>query len=143
VCGAAANLDGCAPDLDPVVAGIQEFEAEFSGAERRRDLEDEARVRQAEAAAVAFLHVLMRQAEDAEVRAAGADGADIGEDSFRLGEEPAGDPGGFAVEDPLGGLFDIEDVGVVLVHAGQRGRGVTQDDGGNWSKRGAPGGCAG
>jgi hypothetical protein len=36
----------------------------------------------------------MRQAEDAEVRAAGDDGADIGEDSFRLGEEPAGDPGG-------------------------------------------------
>ena len=113
---ATRHLDGRAPDLDPMVPGIEQLDAQGAGGGRGRDAEEEAGAGQSGLATMALLDLRARHAQNAEMRNAVDDGADIRKTGAGLRQEPAADPDGLALENPLAGLLHIKDIGGVFVH---------------------------
>ena len=112
-----ADADRGAPDLDPAAAGIAQFQPQLRSAEGRADLQGEARVGQADGAAMALFDLGPGQTQNAEMHGAADHRADVAEDGAGLGQEPAADPRRFAGKDPRSGQLDIKNIGVVFVHA--------------------------
>ena len=118
--GSLPDLDGGPPDLDPMPARVQQFEADELGAERRTHEQGETRMRQSGIAAVRALDRLAGQSENPQMRDAIDDRADIRKHGPGLGQEPAADPDRLAGKDPRAGFFHVKDVGGVFVHGAER-----------------------
>ena len=114
------RLDLPAPDLDPVVAVVQDLEAEQLGAAVGLDQEGETRMRQAGVAPVLQLYFRAREAKNAVEDAAVDPQAHVQVAGGSLGEEPARDPRLAARKHPVGRCFHLKDIGIVLVHLCER-----------------------
>ena len=118
--GSLLDRNGGPPDLDPVLAGVQQLEADELGAERRAHEQGKTRMWQASIAAVRALDRLAGQTENPQMRHAIDDRADVRKHGPGFGQEPAADPDRLAGKDPRAGFFHVKEVGGVFVHGAER-----------------------